>query len=129
MANFSSKPLNPSALSSSLRRRPFLLFGGPFLLTVVLSSFALSSFTQTRYDYRNQKVTAMSKEEELGMRKDRRRVDVREEYFRMQAAGTLDPLASPSSRDEWENKRVERLPGQAEWGELPISKPPAGKEA
>jgi len=26
---------------------------------------------------------------------------------------------------EWENKRVDRLPGQAEWGELPISKDPS----
>lgn len=24
--------------------------------------------------------------------------------------------------DNWENKRVERLPGQAEWGELPVAK-------
>ncbi|GAA5982029.1 hypothetical protein JCM11641_004302 [Rhodosporidiobolus odoratus] len=112
MPPFSSKPLVPSRLSLSLRRRPFLLFGLPFLSVLVLSSFALSSFTQTRYDYRSHKVQALTKEDELGMRKDRRRIDVREEYHRMQA---LDAL-SPSS---WENKRVERLPGQAEWGELP----------
>lgn len=115
----------------------------------------------------------MSKEEELGMRRDRRKVDVREEYYvrslflpflppfslrsapfddsspatidtppfsplltsspstisphhprpssqRMQAAGTLDPLADRI--EGWENKRVERLPGQAEWGELPVAK-------
>ncbi|GAA5887153.1 hypothetical protein JCM6882_009465 [Rhodosporidiobolus microsporus] len=120
MANFGSKPLNPSALTSSLRRQPFLLFGLPFLFTIVGASFALSSFTQTRYDYRDQKVQSVSKEEELGMRKDRRRVDVREEYFRMQATGDLDHASSAS----WENKRVERLPGQAEWGELPVAKKP-----
>jgi hypothetical protein len=74
-------PPDSSTLTTSLRRRPFLLFGAPFLAVVVLSSFALSSFTQTRYDYRDQKVTAMSKEEELGMRRDRRKVDVREEYY------------------------------------------------
>ncbi|GAA6030698.1 hypothetical protein JCM8097_006277 [Rhodosporidiobolus ruineniae] len=116
---FASKPINPSQLTTSLRRRPFLLFGAPFLLTVVLSSFALSSFTQTRYDYRDQKVQSMSKEEELGMRRDRRKIDVREEYFRMQTTGDL-------AGSEWENKRVSRLPGQAEWGEMPEL--PVGKK-
>jgi len=24
--------------------------------------------------------------------------------------------------DDWENKRVERLPGQDEWGTLPVAK-------
>ncbi|GAA5970414.1 hypothetical protein JCM11641_001702 [Rhodosporidiobolus odoratus] len=119
MSPFSSKPLSPSRLSLSLRRRPFLLFGLPFLSVLVLSSFALSSFTQTRYDYRSHKVQAVTKEDELGMRKDRRKIDVRAEYHRMQA---LDAL-SPSS---WENKRVERLPGQAEWGELPVSRTEVG---
>ncbi|GAA5944011.1 hypothetical protein JCM10213_008970 [Rhodosporidiobolus nylandii] len=115
MPPFASKPINPSALTLSLRRRPFLLFGAPFLTVLVLSSFALSSFTQTRYDYRDQKVQAVSKEEELGMRKDRRKVDVREEYYRLQATGELAP-------SDWENKRVARLPGQAEWGELPVAR-------
>ncbi len=65
----------------SLRRHPFTLFGLPFLSLIVLSSFALSGFTQTRYDYRDQKVQSVSKEDELGMRKDRRKIDVREEYW------------------------------------------------
>ncbi|GJN94560.1 hypothetical protein Rhopal_007643-T1 [Rhodotorula paludigena] len=116
MPPFSAKPLNPSAFSVSLRRQPFLFFGLPFLATVVLASFALSSFTQTRYDLRDHKVQTVSKEEELGMRKDRRKIAVREEYYRMQALGEI------GESDEFENKRVGRLPGQAEWGELPIAK-------
>lgn len=76
-----SLPHGSSSLTLSLRRHPFTLFGLPFLSLVVLSSFALSGFTQTRYDYRDQKVTAVSKEDELGMRKDRRKIDVREEYW------------------------------------------------
>lgn len=70
-----------SSLVLSLRRHPFTLFGLPFLSLIVLSSFALSGFTQTRYDYRDQKVQSVSKEDELGMRKDRRKIDVREEYW------------------------------------------------
>ncbi|GAA6024520.1 hypothetical protein JCM10207_000405 [Rhodosporidiobolus poonsookiae] len=117
MPAFSNKPVNPSALTLSLRRSPFLLFGLPFLSVVVLSSFALSHFTQTRYDLRDQKVQAVSREEELGMRKDRRKIDVREEYYRMQATNDLG-----AASEEWDNKRVARLPGQAEWGELPVAR-------
>lgn len=58
-----------------------LFFGLPFVLTIVAGSYGLSSLTQTRYDYNATKVQSMSKQEELGMRKDRRRVDIREEYF------------------------------------------------
>lgn len=48
---------------------------------MVAASWALSSFTQTRYDLRDEKVHAVSKEEELGMKKGRRKFDVREEYY------------------------------------------------
>lgn len=87
------------------------------------------------------------------MKKDRRKFDVREEYFvsaerareehelvsgcdgrerwlqganvvvnfprsqRLQATG--DQIGE---LDTWENKRVDRLPGQAEWGTLPVAK-------
>ncbi|KAM0753307.1 cytochrome c oxidase-like protein [Meredithblackwellia eburnea MCA 4105] len=113
--SFSRKPLQPSIVTTKLKRHPFALFGLPFVAIIVAGSFALSSLTQTRYNLRDEKVHAMSKEEELGMRKDRRKFDVREEYYRLAAKGD-DHL------DNWENKRVERLPGQAEWGELPAKK-------
>lgn len=68
-------------LTPQVRRRPVLFFGLPFVLTIVAGSYGLSALTQTRYDYNATKVQSMSKEEELGMRKDRRRIDIREEYF------------------------------------------------
>jgi cytochrome c oxidase assembly protein subunit 16 len=86
-------------------------------------------------------VTALSKEEELGMKKGRRKWDVREEYYVSStlAAGTekradradrcliripqrLQATNDLGESTDWENKRVDRLPGQAEWGELPIAK-------
>ena len=58
-------------------------------------------------------MSTLSVEEELKMSKSRRKVDLREEYVRLKSReGDLE---------NWENKRVERLPGQAEWGELPPS--------
>jgi len=48
---------------------------------MVVSSFALQNLTKTRYDYQSSKTSTMTMEEGLGMSKDRKRVDIREEYF------------------------------------------------
>ena len=81
MPAFSSKSRGSNPLLNSVRRHPFAMFGLPFLSLVVVSSYALQTFTQTRYDLNDQKVQAVSKEEELGMSKDRKKVDIREEYY------------------------------------------------
>lgn len=86
MPTFPSKPLRKpntflSRLTPRVRKHPLLLFGLPFMTTMVAASFGLSYLTQTRYDYNATKVQSMSKEEELKMRKDRKRIDIREEYF------------------------------------------------
>lgn len=88
MPTFSSRPHAPSESTQrfqqilrSLRKRPFLLFGAPFLSLMVVSSFALQNLTKTRFDYQSSKTSTMTMEEGLGMGKDRKRVDIREEYF------------------------------------------------
>lgn len=111
MAVFARQPLQSSPVVSLARRRPFFMFGLPFISILVLGSFALSSFTQTRYDLRNSKVQTLSQEEALKMDKKRKKVDIREEYWRLQAKDVVDG-------DSWENKRVPRLPGQGEWGDM-----------
>ncbi|PWN48163.1 FAD-dependent thiol oxidase [Violaceomyces palustris] len=120
MPPFQSKPFRPNSTRLSrfvpkVRRHPVLLFGLPFILTIVGASFGLSTLTQTRYDYNATKVQSISKEEELRMKKDRRRIDIREEYFKLQAKG--DDL------DDWEPKRIERPNDSPDWV------PPTGKSA
>jgi len=44
----------------------------------------------------------MSKEEELGIGKSGRKVDMKEEYYRLAA----------KDLDDWEQRRVKRLPGE-----------------
>lgn len=128
---------------SRVHRHPFVMFGLPFVATIVGASFALTTFTQTRYDLRDQQVTSIEQEDQLKMAKDRRKIDIREEYYRLSASGESDS-------DDWDNKlrgplsvllavilaltiplcrhrRVPRLPGQAEWGELPPERPSASK--
>ncbi|ETS60711.1 hypothetical protein PaG_04614 [Moesziomyces aphidis] len=118
MPTFESKPLRKSSsfvarLAPQVRRRPLLFFGIPFIATIVGASFGLANLTQTRYDYNATKVQTISKEEELRMKKDRKRIDIREEYFKLQSK--QDEL------DEWEPKRIERPDGVAEWGVAPAN--------
>ncbi|KAJ9120624.1 hypothetical protein QFC22_002553 [Naganishia vaughanmartiniae] len=115
MGVFSAQPLNATpfqkAVKTKLQRRPFIYFGLPFIGLVVFSSYALEKFTTTRYDYQDTKVRSVSKEEELKMDKNRKRVDLKEEYYRLQGLN-----AEKNVEDDWQNVRVPRPRGVPEWG-------------
>lgn len=89
MAVFPAKKFRSSSYESTaasryraaLAKRPFLLFGFPFIATMVLGSFFLTPATAIRYEKHDRKVRQLSKEEELGIGKDRRRIDLKEEYY------------------------------------------------
>ncbi|SPO00189.1 probable cytochrome c oxidase-assembly factor cox-16, mitochondrial precursor [Cephalotrichum gorgonifer] len=111
MAVFPSKKFQSTAdlnsagarYRSAIARRPFLFFGLPFLATIVAGSFVLTPATAIRYEKHDRKVKQLSKEQELDVRKNPRKVDWREEYQRLRADKDLD---------DWQQKRVERLPGE-----------------
>ncbi|KAH9928464.1 cytochrome c oxidase assembly protein COX16-domain-containing protein [Epithele typhae] len=113
MAVFRSTSLNAPGYSRLLKRYP-ALFGVPFVLIVVGASFAMQNFTQTKYDLQSQKVSAMTKEQELRLAQDRKKFDIREEYFKLNATAEHD----------WEPKRIQRPKGLPEWG-VPPPEPPA----
>ncbi|TGO91176.1 hypothetical protein BPOR_0036g00060 [Botrytis porri] len=110
MAVFGSKKFRGAAESntlaaryrSALARHPFALFGLPFIVTMVAGSFFLTPATAIRYEKHDKRVRRVSKEEELGIGKTGRRVDMNEEYYRLAA----------KDLDDWEQKRVKRLPGE-----------------
>ena len=81
MPTFQSKPLKSSPALRAVRRHPFLFFGLPFLSLIVGTSFALQTFTRTRYDLHAQKVQQLDWEENLGLSKERKKVDLKEEYY------------------------------------------------
>lgn len=56
MPPFQSNPINPSRMNTLLRKHPSL-FGVPFVLMMLGASFGLASFTQTRYELHDQKVS------------------------------------------------------------------------
>ncbi|KAJ2934963.1 hypothetical protein H1R20_g1275, partial [Candolleomyces eurysporus] len=105
---FSSKTFKSTNLSSTIKKHPSV-FGVPFVLLMVAASFGLSSVTQTRYDHHDQRVKQVTKEQELRLDQNRKKFDIREEYFRLSAAADED----------WEPKRIQRPAGLPEWGVPP----------
>ncbi|GAB1729613.1 Cytochrome c oxidase assembly protein cox16 [Hortaea werneckii] len=109
MAIFQSKKFRPSSDTSlparyraALARHPFALFGLPFIATMVLGSFFLTPATALRYERHDKKIKQLSETEALGIGKDKRKIDLREEYYKLAA----------KDLDNWEQKRVKRLPGE-----------------
>jgi cytochrome c oxidase assembly protein subunit 16 len=89
MPTFSTKKFVPSGSDRGLgavyrrylSKHPFLLFGLPFIGTIVAGSFFLTPATALRYEKHDRKVKRLSQEEAMGLGKDRRRIDLNEEYY------------------------------------------------
>lgn len=64
-----------------MSKRPFLMFGLPFMAVIVAASFVLTPATAIRYERRDRKVRQMSREEELSVRRSARKVDMKDEYY------------------------------------------------
>ncbi|KAF2133463.1 cytochrome c oxidase assembly protein COX16, mitochondrial [Dothidotthia symphoricarpi CBS 119687] len=106
---FSSKSFNatlPNSLAAryrkSLQKHPFALFGLPFMATIVAGSFMLTPATALRYERYDRKNQQISHDEAMGLGQDRRKVNMKDEYYRLQA----------KDLEDWEQRRVKRLPGE-----------------
>lgn len=65
----------------ALTKHPFLLFGLPFLTTIVAGSFFLTPATALRYERYDRKNQQVTHEEAMGLRQNRRKVDMKDEYY------------------------------------------------
>lgn len=115
---------------AGLAKRPFLLFGLPFMAIIVAGSFVLTPATAIRYERHDRKVRQMTKEEELGVGRAGRKVDIKDEYYVSVVPAAEDmrvlffvPYAdddltsqrlAAKDLDDWEQKRVKRLPGESD---------------
>ncbi|KAJ4322098.1 Cytochrome oxidase assembly [Nothophoma quercina] len=106
---FSSKSFKstlPNSLAAkyrkALQKHPFALFGLPFLATIVAGSFMLTPATALRYERYDRKNQQISQEEAMGLGQNRRKVNMKDEYYRLQA----------KDLEDWEQRRVKRLPGE-----------------
>ncbi|KAI0803809.1 cytochrome c oxidase assembly protein COX16-domain-containing protein [Xylaria sp. FL0064] len=112
MAVFQSKKFRGSADAGTfaakyralMAKHPFLLFGLPFMSIIVAGSFILTPATAVRYERHDRKVRQLTRDEELGVGKGGRRVNMKDEYYRLAA----------KDLDDWEQKRVKRLPGETD---------------
>lgn len=134
MPVFDSKPFKPSnnagkgweeriseLYRQQVHRRPFLVFGLPFISIMVAASFLLTPATALRYERHDRKHRELTQNEamELGLKggtggegplsyNPRRRVIQKgqttegDEYYRLMA----------KDLDNWEQKRVERWKGE-----------------
>jgi len=71
----------PARYRAALAKHPFALFGLPFVATMVLGSFFLTPATALRYERHDRKVKQLTEDERLGIGKDKRRIDMKEEYY------------------------------------------------
>lgn len=92
------KPPRSVQLNRKIARNPVLLFGVPFIGVVLAGAYVLSNTQNVRFERRDSKVKLVSEEDALGLEHGRRKVNAREEYYRLQSKGLED-------LDEWENKR------------------------
>lgn len=127
-----------SRYRAALAKRPFLFFGLPFMSIIVAGSFVLTPATAVRYEKHDRKVRQMTREEELGVGKAGRKVNIRDEYY----VSLRLPPATPHTKkrlkpdhkkrrhllttirvsqrlaakdlDDWEQQRVKRLPGESD---------------
>lgn len=89
MPAFQSKKFRGSADANNIgvkyralmARHPFLMFGLPFMAVIIGGSFVLTPATAIRYERHDRKVRQMTREEELGVGRMGRRVDIRDEYY------------------------------------------------
>ena len=90
-----------------LRKNHFLYFGLPFILSIVAGSLYLQKFTAVKWEKYDERYRQVGEEEMLSMIENKRPVDKKNDYYRLQ--GLLqDHEKEVSSNDDYEIVRVKR---------------------
>ncbi|KAJ2996720.1 hypothetical protein NUW58_g884 [Xylaria curta] len=135
MAVFQSKKYRSAADAGTftakyrvmLAKHPFLLFGLPFMSVIIAGSFVLTPAAAVRYERHDRKVRQLTRDEELGVGKAGRKVNIKDEYYVrlrlpirafisssvLTRSVRLQRLAA-KDLDDWDQKRVKRLPGETD---------------
>ncbi|TPX36119.1 hypothetical protein SmJEL517_g01592 [Synchytrium microbalum] len=89
-------------LQQAAKRNTFLYVGVPFLGLVALVTYGFSNLTQVRYDLQQKRVTTVSKEEQLGLDRNRKRLTMQQAYW---------DITRKKNLDDWD---LVRVPGRKE---------------
>lgn len=90
-----------------LRKNHFIYFGLPFILSIVAGSLYLQKFTTVKWEKYDERYRQVGEEEMLSMIENKRPVDKKNDYYRLQ--GLLrDHESEVSANDDYEMVRVKR---------------------
>jgi len=117
---FTSKSFSatlPNSLAAkyrkSLQKHPFLLFGLPFLSTILLGSFMLTPATALRYERYDRKNQQITHEQAMGLRGERRKVNMKDEYYVRIQGNNMIGRGWTDNRAEITGERHRRLGAEA----------------
>ncbi|CCE72914.1 Piso0_000517 [Millerozyma farinosa CBS 7064] len=96
----------PGQYQKLLRKNHFLFFGLPFLLSIVAGSLYLQKFTSVKWERYDEKHRQLEEDEMLSMIENRRPVNKRDDYYRLQ--GLLKDHQQEVANDDYEIVRVKR---------------------
>lgn len=86
------------------KRNSLLYFGVPCFATMYLGLHFLTQFNSIRFEQTDRRKKEVSAEEALQSQGRKRKVNMQDEYYRLQHIDV----------DNWEQKRVRRLPGESD---------------
>lgn len=89
---------------TAMKKNSFVYFGIPFFAIMLAGTYFLTQFASLRYEQHDQKTSEINQKAQLDLSGKRRKVDINEEFYRLQQLDTTN----------WEQKRVKRLEGESE---------------
>lgn len=87
-----------------VQKNSFVWVGLPFFAIMLMGTHLLTQFNSARYEQHDRRSSELEEEKMLAMSNRRRKIDIKDEFYRLQQ---LDI-------DNWEQKRVKRLPGESD---------------
>lgn len=86
-----------------MKKNSLVYFGIPFFTMMLVGTYFAAQFSSIKFEESDRRVQELPSQKSLeGIKK--RKVDMKEEYYRLQHMDL----------DSWEQKRVERLPGESD---------------
>ncbi|CAK9437662.1 uncharacterized protein LODBEIA_P20400 [Lodderomyces beijingensis] len=89
-----------------VKKNHFLYLGLPFLVAIVAGSIYLQKFSSVKWEQYDQKYQQLGEEEMLNMIENKRKVDKRDDYYRLQ--GLLTDHLEKDVQNDYEMVRVPR---------------------
>lgn len=122
MVNFGSRPFRGKKEQAAydktfagryqklLKKNHFLYFGLPFMLLIVAGLIYLQKFTAVKWERYDERHRQLNEEEMLNMVENKRPVDKRDDYYRLQGLLTDHLEKEVKPNDDYEIVRVSRRP-------------------